>query len=285
MYDVKDFYESFRRKSPIYYEVYQYLRTQKLEADEACLGLRKALFDGSLKLESHYACVCKQSKVRMDVAVTWWEKLRNALLEHDPQDSVEQADWEQAKLSIVGIHKYMDSMLPEERLHVSVQLHETVALLKYIYLDLQWPLLLNNAVLNKVFFEEYIMEKLDEFSEETGADTLELLTFLDCSTKNRYIVESDMDDALHWSKVRSLLGDMVGEFIELADKFSQQKQSERLFNQTFEKWSPLVIDIRDTIGCYLETFGICKRQNLDCMPIYQLLPLLEDDYLPQIYLR
>ena len=59
--------------------------------------------------------------------------------------------------------------------------------MKYVYIDLQWPLLLNNAVLNKVFFEELLMERLGTMSAETGVDLLELLTLLDNSTEHRYI--------------------------------------------------------------------------------------------------
>ena len=51
-------------------------------------------------------------------------------------------------------------------------------------------------------------------------------------------------------------------------------------------WLPImVIDVRDTIGCYLQHFNIRNRKDFECMPIYELLPLLEREYLPLLYLR
>lgn len=277
MYNIDTFHQSFRRKSPIYYDVYQYLLTQRPGLDEICLNLRCGLFDDSLDLESHYRRVCKQCRGRMDVAVAWWAAQTARLTARYSEKTSRQLTWEDVKNQIAASGK--KDAAGESRL---VELHEIVALMKYVYIDLQWPLLLNNAVLNKVFFEELLMERLGTMSAETGVDLLELLTLLDNSTEHRYIPLSQ-GNAL--TAIDARLGSVANEFMALSCKFSLQKHSERAFNETFVSWSPMVIDMRDAIGCYLESFGLCKRRDLDCMPIYDLLPLMDDKHLPTLYLR
>lgn len=278
MYNAENFHKSFRSKSPIYYDVYQYLRTQRPGLDEQCLKVRKSLFEGSLNLESHYDRACKLCKARMDVAVAWWAEKSAELTERYSERFADDLKWEQIKDRIAALHTDEKTWGTE-----LVELHEIVALMKFVYIELQWPLLLNNAILNKVFFEELLTEKLGAMTVETGIDLLELLTLLDNSTEHRYIPLSQSTSEDDDMKAR--LGGAADDFMALAHKFSLQKRSERRFNQTFEYWSPMVIDIRDAIGCYLESFGLCKRQELAYMPIYNLLPLLDDTYLPELYMR
>lgn len=263
VYDAKQFAKSFKEKSPIYFDVYQYLKTQIPRLDEQCLQLRADFFEDRIDLESYYDRICKMCHFKMTVAVAWWKSLSQRLSQKKSTQESKPVDY-------------------QERLSTMEELHELIAQMKYVYLDLQWPLLLHNAILNKVFFEELITERLSLITRKTGQDFLELLTMLDNSTENRYIVEKGKDVSV--DMVQKRLGEFTDDFMNLVHAFSIQKKSERQFNQTFEYWSPMVIDVRDTIGCYLEKLGLCKKEYVDCMPIYELLPLLDEKFLPALYL-
>lgn len=279
MYDLAAFEASFRAKSPIYYDVYQYLRTQKPGLDEQCLTLRAALFDNTLDLPHHYGDMCKKCETQMNIAVESWAGEQERLMAE-----LSAVSWEQAKDALQHLRS-------EEALnvHTASRLQGIIALLKFIYLDIQTPLIMNNAVLNKVFFEEKIEAVLGQVVQKTGRSLLELLSILDNATENRYTVyaqegQREADDlALHQLQVQ--LGDSAEEFMTLVEQFSWQKKSEYEFNRTFVHWSPLTIDIRDTIGCYLEAYNMRKRSDLECMPFYTLLPLLDDELLPSLYLK
>ena len=94
--------------------------------------------------------------------------------------------------------------------------YEIVALMKYVYIELQWPLLLGNAILNKVFFEELITEKLGMMSEKTGISLLELLMLLDNSTEHRYTIAPQGVDT--YTEIEACLGSAADDFMVLWSK-------------------------------------------------------------------
>lgn len=278
VYNVDEFLTSFHNKSPIYYDVYKYLRMQRVGLDDTCLELRRELFNDGLDLESYYDRTCKSCQARMNIAVAWWAEQKCRLTARYAEFFSCSPEWDEVKERIAAPSADKQTF-PEQM----VELHEIVALMKYVYIELQWPLLLGNAILNKVFFEELITEKLSMMSEKTGISLLELLMLLDNSTEHRYTIAPQGVDT--YTEIEACLGSAADDFMVLSRKFSLQKHSERRFNQTFESWSPMIIDMRDSIGCYLERFNICRRQDLVCMPIYDLLPLMDNEYLPKLYLR
>ena len=79
VYDAKQFAKSFKEKSPIYFDVYQYLKTQIPRLDEQCLQLRADFFEYRIDLESYYDRICKMCHFKMTVAVAWWKSLSQRL--------------------------------------------------------------------------------------------------------------------------------------------------------------------------------------------------------------
>ena len=280
MYSIDDFQLSFRQISPIYYSVYEYLRTQVVGYDERCLDLRSAFFSNEINLSDLYASVCSMSEAQMQIAIGMWEDMKTHISSRFPATT-----WELTKDSVQSFSSTDHGSVAEQ----VRSLHAVVFLLKYIYNDIQSSLLLYNAILNKVFFQEKFDVLLRRVNEDTGLSQLEILTVIDNSTQQRYTAFKDdaARDAAALSFARMIERIQTPvlrcECLTLVEQYSHQKLDEKLFTRAFFHWSPLTIDIRDTIGCLLESLVLAERSEFEIMPFYTLLPMLDESYLPATY--
>lgn len=253
-----NFDDSFRRKSPIYYDVFRYIESEDSNYRNACMKLRQAFFDDVINLEELYTKAASKARGGMEVVKQMWE------------------DWK--------------STHSEGTDEVVRDLTEVTMIFRFLYLNVQKELLLYNAVLNKVFFQEKMEELLSYVNKKEGTKPLKLLALLDGATDNQYMSidetrrregKEKYDDYLSGVKTKA-----DRDRIEKMRKdYSVQKKSERMFSVAFEMWDSLAIDIRAELWRLLEIEGKCPKDFGEKYCIYNLLPYVERKVIPELNAR
>lgn len=238
---------------PLYEELYQWMVKRVPSLDAQCRNIWEMLSSHEFEFEKNYSSAVAKYKGAM--------KSYKKILEDIKIDKVTNENINKYLLLITSVYKS-------------------------IFIDAQIDRIIYNAILNKGLFVKIMMDDLSDISGKLNMSYLQILSILDKTTSNKYIVDIDNGEYENeYKKILSLLDlqDRL-KLNYLKEGLSQHKKWEIRFSYiNNEIASPLIVEIRGIVWDLLESINKLPLDEDTKYESWKLIDYLEDNIIPKIW--